>query len=90
MIKGARRQMIVLRTGNSKYFDEAYFVLRHNVGEYATGRGDILDEANRILAENTAFHRQAGRAHRLRWPFFLAGLLCGAICAVGILCLVFL
>ena len=31
MIKGAQKQMIVVRTGNSPYFDEAYFVLRRDM-----------------------------------------------------------
>ena len=31
MIKGAQKQMIVLRTADSRYFDEAYFVLRREI-----------------------------------------------------------
>jgi len=89
MIKGARKQMIVLRTGNSKYFDEAYFVLRKDLEEHTSKRSDMLNEANRILAESTAPHRRTERTHRMRWSFFFAGLLCGALCATLILCLIF-
>ena len=88
MIKGARKQMIVLRTGGSKYFDEAYFVLRKDVSNGSVGQSDILTEANRILSESTAAHHSW---HPLwnRWGIFIAGLLCGALCASITLCLIF-
>ncbi len=72
MIKGAKKQMIVLRTGNSRYFDEAYFVLRR---EWEVDRegGDILSEANRILSENTVPQRKHSFFHR-PLPCFFAGL----------------
>lgn len=78
-IKGAQKQMIVLRTGSSRYFDEALFVIRRGIDPLRTERSDMLIEANRILREST-FGRQtcrrSGGARRLLW--FLAGLLCGA------------
>ncbi|MBQ8309588.1 MAG: hypothetical protein IJX80_01080 [Clostridia bacterium] len=89
MIKGARKQMIVLRTGSSRYFDEAYFVLRNDVSDGAAKRNDILNEANKILSENTSAHRPAEHPQRLRWCFFFAGILCGAFCASLTLCLIF-
>ena len=46
MIRGAQKQMIVLKTADSQVFEEAYFVLRRGaVGE----RMDMLAEANRIV-----------------------------------------
>ena len=51
MIKGARKEMIVVRTGGSRYFDEAYFVLREEAPRTKHKSADILSEANRILAE---------------------------------------
>ena len=50
MIKGAQKQMIVVRTGHSHYFDEAYFVLRREMRAPRCKR-DMLREANRILEE---------------------------------------
>ena len=41
MLKGAQKQMIVVRTGDSEYFDEAYFVLRREVRVGRRGRGDL-------------------------------------------------
>ena len=51
MIRGARKEMIVVRTGNSRYFDEAYFVLREDAQKERRKSTDILSEANRILSE---------------------------------------
>ena len=51
MIKGARKQMIVVRTGNSRYFNEAYFVLREDMQKDTRKSKDILGEANRILTD---------------------------------------
>ena len=49
MIKGAQKQMIVVRTGDSRYFDEAYFVLRREIKAHRGSRNDMLTEANRII-----------------------------------------
>ncbi len=49
MLKGAHKQMIVVRTRDSRLFEEAHFVMRRGAGE---GGGDDLDlvfEANRII-----------------------------------------
>ena len=46
MLRGAQKQMIVVKTTDSKVFEEAYFVLRR---ERTGGGDDILSEANRII-----------------------------------------
>ncbi len=79
MIKGAQKQMIVLRTGNSPYFDEAYFVLRREVHSERANRGDILTEANKILEENTKGTKQHSRRRAVGWLLFVAGLVCGGL-----------
>ena len=80
MIKGAQKQMIVVRTGNSRFFDEAYFVLRREIGNERKIRRDILHEANRILEENRliapASKRRRGRFLGA-FVLFLTGCLCG-------------
>lgn len=93
MIKGAQKQMIVLRTGDSHYFDEAYFVLRHELTANRPVK-DMLREANRILEENALpgeseqaenkQKRSHGRLSALLW--FLLGLALGAGVALA-LCL---
>ena len=80
MIKGAQKQMIVVRTGNSPYFDEAYFVLRKEVKTLGENR-DILQEANRILEESRFSTRQSGRRGRRGWWSFALGLLSGGAAA---------
>ena len=88
MIKGAKKQMIVLRTSDSRYFDEAYFVLRRSVSEHTACGEDILGEANRILAESSLRQRRGARADGARrWWFFFAGCVCGALCAALTVCL---
>ena len=90
MIKGAQKQMIVIRTGDSLYFDEAYFVLRRELRERDANRRDIITEANRILEESgdTPRHK-ADRKKRRGAGWFLLGILCGGGLAVA-LCLLLL
>ena len=78
MIKGARREMIVVRTGGSRYFDEAYFVLREDAQREKRKSKDILSEANRILAEMLPDSAHAQKTKNRQWLFFGAGGLCGA------------
>lgn len=87
MIKGSQKQMIVLRTGSSRYFDEAYFVLRREIKTTGRERGDILAEANRILSENVP--SASGRAHRFarRALWFVFGAFCGGIAAALVILL---
>ena len=70
MIKGARKQMIVVRTGNSPYFDEAYFVLRDDAQKDKRKNKDILSEANRILAETAPDATPAAKKKNRHWFFF--------------------
>ena len=90
MIKGAQKQMIVVRTANSHYFDEAYFVLRREIDPRQSRQSDMLTEANRILAEHT---REGDTRKRKRLPrggvFFLLGILCGTAAALAIFLLFF-
>lgn len=83
MIKGAQKQMIVIRTGSSKYFDEAYFVLKNGKRPRREEQTDLLTEANRILKE--CEHVKKSPKKLLQKPLFCfaSGLLCGG----GILCL---
>lgn len=83
MIKGSQKQLIVLRTGKSRYFDEAYFVLRRELPTGGCNRSDILSEANRILRESAPDSRCAKRRSVRVWSWFLGGVLCGAtLCAL--------
>ena len=77
MIKGAQKQMIVMRIGDSRYFEEAYFVLRREMGCGGPLRDEMVREANRILEESgmdlTRRKKRTSRAVLL----FVVGLLLG-------------
>lgn len=79
MIKGARKQMIVVRTGDSRYFDEAYFVLREDAQRERKKSTDILNEANRILSEITPDSSPDRQKRNHQWFFFGIGGICGAV-----------
>ena len=86
MLKGAQKQMIVVRTGDSRYFDEAYFVLRRGA-ETGKGRRDLLAEANRILGECEQARRGRGWRRGKGFAVFLLGFFSGTVCAVALLLL---
>lgn len=80
MIKGAQKQMIVVRTGNSRYFDEAYFVLKRQLETKKGEQEDLLAEADRILRESEPRHRKARGLGRIR---ALGLLLLGGLIGAG-------
>ena len=82
MIKGAQKQLIVVRTVNSPYFDEAYFVLRREVESKKHNKSDILTEANRILEESTLSANHTPRKSKRFLLWFLSGILCGGLCVL--------
>ncbi len=88
MLKGAQKQLIVLRTGSSRYFDEAYFIVRKELRPGRAERRDLLAEANRILRDSLA---QREPPRRRRWrpiagAFLL--MLLGALLGVGVTVLI--
>ncbi len=82
MLKGCRKQMIVLRGTGSEIFDEAYFVLKKS-GErefsHELGKKSMLLEANRILEENRMGDSARGKSYYLiRYLlFFISGIILG-------------
>ena len=85
MIRGAEKRMIVVRTRESRVFEEAYFVVRHDVSGNATTAQDMLREANRIIERNTVVtpcRKSHGRLSAVvrAAALFLGGILCGAGC----------
>ena len=85
MIRGAQKKMIVVRTHDSRVFEEAYFVVRPD-REPPPDEGDMLSEANRIIHKSTASPTDPLRyspPSRIKpWlisaAWFLGGLLLGA------------
>lgn len=85
MLRGAKKNMIVIRTRDSRMFEEAYFVMRRNTDISDTDETDMILEANRILesasprSASGAYDGRKGNAKRflraLLW--FISGLACG-------------
>ena len=80
MIRGAQKNMIVIKTSDSDLFEEAYFVLRR---ERTARDKDIVAEANRII-ETSGGKRCKGEAKNevvtILWAAacFLCGTVTGA------------
>ena len=92
MLKGAQKRMIVIRTRDSRLFEEAYFVMRRDLPDSDTRRSDMLWEANRIVERSlgvpTATPDRAGTPQKpsyKRWLTpaltFTAGMLSGGLLA---------
>ena len=98
MLKGAQKRMIVIRTRDSRLFEEAYFVMRRDMPDSAAHGADMLEEANRIIEHSLnasaliSEKPSPSLKHRLRWLWpvlfaaigFLSG---GFVCALVFLCL---
>ncbi|MBE6553442.1 MAG: hypothetical protein E7666_03770 [Ruminococcaceae bacterium] len=87
MLKGAQKQMIVIRTGDSRYFDEAYFVLRREVRTNGKTQGDMILEANRILRQSEPEKRRGKHSLWRGILLFFGGGILGAGIALLFACL---
>ncbi len=82
MIKGCQRNIYHVKTANSSFFEEVYFVLRKKVSsEYMPGLrhindSEMADEADRIIAEmcrGCAGKKNTGRLRISRGGAFVLG-----------------
>lgn len=60
-VRGYQRKVIYLKNTGSHIFDEAYFVVREDSEGTPASEGDMISEANRIIAENFGARRERGR-----------------------------
>ena len=74
MLKGCQREMIVLQTQDSAFFESAYFVLRKE--KHTVPKIDLLAEANRIIGSGSDYFKSRKPAPH-RALLFLLGLLLG-------------
>ena len=83
MLRGIQKNMIQVQTPKSRYFETAYFIVRAGTPSPSSksASGEMLTEANRILAEsNLLSRRDSGKKRRLReklYPY-CCGVLTGA------------
>lgn len=82
LLRGACRRVVVVKSRDSKLFEEAHFLLREEQSEAPLPA--LLDEANRIV-EETQIPRPKHRKGKLNLSF-AAGVLIGALVeAAGLL-----
>ena len=76
MLRGCKRNMIVLRGTGSDLFEEAYFVVKEEAERRS--ESDMLEEAERIIDKSRPEKsREAKRAWLFSFFAFLFGLFCG-------------
>ena len=83
MVRGAQKQMVVVKINDSDVFEEAYFVIRRGAG---SARMDMLSEAERIVESSGAKRQRRGRVSArsvvISLVSFLSGGLVGALVVV--------
>ncbi len=88
MVKGTHKQMVVVRTKDSRYYEQAYFVLRDGGVVTADSESTMVAEANRILDESQLMPQPRRRRLPSRRASFALGVALGAaVCALAALLL---
>lgn len=81
MVKGTHKQMVVVRTKDSRYYEQAYFVLRDGHAPGGEREDTMMAEANRILDESMLMPQPRRRRKLSRSLAFVLGALVGvALC----------
>ena len=81
MVKGCQKKTIHIKDTGSKFYEEAYFVLRPGVAENSASDGDMISEAIRIAGESIASAAPAKRRGKIGLKgviTFILGFLVGA------------
>lgn len=78
MVKGTHKQMVVVRTKDSRYYEQAYFVLRDGGMATPDSESTMVAEANRILDESQLMPQPRRRRLPSRWASFALGVAVGA------------
>ena len=71
-MRGSEKRVIFVRDTGSRFFEEAYFVLRHGASEADPSGADMVREAQRIVRDCGAYPR-SGRRLGAKTLSFLAG-----------------
>ena len=83
MVKGCQKKTIHIKDPGSKYYEEAYFVLKPGVTESKVSDSDMINEAFRIAGESL-FAADSGKKGRFSLKgaaTFVAGSAAGIIAA---------
>ena len=76
--------MVLIRTPDSKFFEEAHLVLRTEGKVGSSGEGDMLNEANRIIAAAGIGIGSSGRCERRMRKSGTLGFFIGGFIGSGI------
>lgn len=88
MVKGCQRKTIHIRDTGSKYYEEAYLILRPGAVHSEKETDEMIDEAMRIVGESLSCDGKIRRrSPSLRSVIFFAS---GIAIGSGITCLVWL
>lgn len=79
--------MVVLRTNDSHYYEEAYFVLRDGCRTDGPSKDTMMAEANRILDESMLMPQPRRKKRLSRWWVFGIGLAIGLALGVAVVLL---
>ena len=82
-LKGAQRRMVQVRIGNSRYYEQALFILKTDLPSRYIGEGEMLLEANRILYESFGQVPEQKRRPKV-WVWLFCGFFLGAISALAV------
>ena len=82
LLKGCKKNLIVVKGLGSDYIEEAYLILKHDLPQGMV-RGDIVKEANRLIHEYDTGRRKKRR------PFSLPSFFIGAMLASAVFLLLF-
>ena len=90
LIKGIQRKMVLIRTPDSKIFEEAHFVFRAESDSRVSEENDMLIEANRIIEEAGLGATEGKHPVRKKRGGGLIGFLLGGLFGGGVVGMIWL
>ena len=80
MLKGYQRKMVVVQGREKEAFETAYFVLRRESEKKSFRKGELLEEANRIINAQQIHGEPSGKQIRrwVMWLLWFSGVLMGS------------
>ncbi len=77
--KGLRKNIILIKNTDSKYFEEAYFILKDNYSQDESAYQDIISEANRIVERSVNITEKKRRPNKSILTFSFGASLCAFV-----------
>jgi hypothetical protein len=91
MIKGCQKKIIQIKDTGSKYFEEAYFVIKEETLKSEINECNIVKDATEIVNEYVGgINRQNNNKQRCKsFVLFLIGFLIGSMMSIGTILIFF-